>query len=445
MKKETVNYVQRALDYAAKAGADAADAMFVSDVDVTVGWRNGAQEKLERSESSGLGLRVWVGQKVASVSTGDMQESSLTLLAERAVAMAKVATDDPHNALADSSLWVKDVPDLQLADDYAPDAPELQRAAQVMEDAALSQHGITNSEGADASYSRSYFVLGTSKGFIGESVDTSFSLSVSVLAGEGDEMERDYDYGVGRFWRDLPTPESLGISAAEKALKRLNPRKKSTCKVPLVFDPRVSRGLLSSFASAINGASIVRGTSFLKDAMGQKLFQSGITIMDDPLRVRGLASQSFDAEGVACRPLAIVEDGVLQTWLLDVRSASKLGLITTGHAARGLGSNPSPSSSNFYMEAGEISPTDLIADIQDGFYVTETFGMGVNLVTGDYSQGASGFWIEKGEIVYPVSELTIAGHLRDMFAHLIPANDLTFRYGKNAPTLRIDGMTVAGN
>jgi PmbA protein len=439
------DYAGKLLNYARKSGADAADVVFVGGTNLSVVIRGGKQETLERSESSGIGLRVWRGKKCASVSTDDISETSLQELASRAVDMADFATIDEHNFLSDSDLWVKNIPDLQLADDFEPTANYLQELAQKMEQVALSQNGITNSEGADAGYSKSEFVLATSKGFMQKSRDTSFALSVSVLAGTGDKMERDYDYRLSRFASDLPSPESIGLKAAENAVARLNPRKKSTCKVPVVFDKRVSKDLLSNFAGSINGAAIVRGTSFLKDAMNQPIFSEKVNIFDDALLVRGLGSQAFDAEGVACGKLQLVENGVLKSWLLDLRSSSKLGLKTTGHASRGLGSNPSPSSTNLYMAAGKLSFNDMIADIDDGFYVTETFGMGINLITGDYSQGASGFWIEGGEIIYPVSELTIAGNLRDMLKGVSPANDLEFRYGKNAPTLRVDGMTVAGN
>jgi PmbA protein len=436
--------IEQILDYATKAGADAADAMFVHGVDLSVACRMGNQEELERSESSGIGLRVWSGQRLASVSTSDMSDKSLKEMAERAVAMARVATEDPFSTLAPEALFAQEIPDLQLADTHEPTAEIMQDMAMRAEATALAVQGITNSEGADCSYGKSVVQLATSNGFRGKYTDTSFSMSVSVLAGTGDKMERDYDYALARFMADLPTPESIGTIAAEKALKRLNPRKKDTCQVPVVFDPRVSRSLVGALSGAINGAAIARGTSFLKDAMGTALFQRGVSIIDEPHRVRGLASQPFDGEGVACAARVMVEEGVLASWFLDIRSAAKLGLTTTGHASRGLGGNPSPSSTNLYMAAGADTPEAMIAEIKDGFYVTETFGMGVNLITGDYSQGASGFWIEGGKVLYPVSELTIAGQLKEMFLNLTPANDLTFRYGTNAPTIRIDGMTVAG-
>ena len=436
--------IEQILEYATHAGADAADALYVHGVDVSVACRKGKQEELERSESSGIGLRVWNGKRQATVSTSDMSDDSLKVLAERALAMAKVATEDPFSMLADATLLADDVPELELSDTHEPDALTLQDMAMQAESAALEVEGITNSEGADAAFNKSTIALATSHGFRGEFIDTSFSMSVSVLAGKGDKMERDYDYALSRFFADLPKPETIGKKAAELALKRLNPHKKATCKAPIIFDPRVSRSLLGSFAGAINGSSIARGTSFLKDSMGKKIFADGVTIVDDPLIVRGLASQPFDAEGVAVKKRHFVEDGTLNSWILDTRSAAQLGMSTTGHASRGLGGNPHPSSSNFYMQNGKVSVSDLIGDVKDGFYVTETFGMGVNLITGDYSQGASGFWIENGEITYAVSELTIAGQLKEMFAHITPANDLTFRYGTNAPTLRVDGMTIAG-
>lgn len=257
-------------------------------------------------------------------------------------------------------------------------------------------------------------------------------------------MERDYDYSSARFVEDLEDAATVGARAARRTLKRLGAKKVSSGNVPVVFDPRVGKGMLSTFASAINGAAVARGTTFLKDAMGTDVFSEQVTIVDDPHMVRGRASKLFDAEGVGGKKCTLAEKGMLKNWLLDVRSANQLGLETTAHASRGVASPPSPSPTNLYMEAGTHTPQELMADIVSGFYVTETFGMGVNVVTGDYSQGASGFWIEKGELAYPVSEVTIAGRLSEMFRQLIPANDLEFRYAINTPTLRIDRMMLAG-
>ena len=267
---------------------------------------------------------------------------------------------------------------------------------------------------------------------------------MQAIAGEGTGMERDYDYSAAIHASDLEAPEKIGQSAGERAVKRLNPRKVTTRKVPVIFDPRVAGSMIGHLSSAINGASIARGTSFLKDKLGEQIFANGIIIIDDPLRRRGLRSHPFDAEGVAVKRRALVEDGRLTTWLLDCATARELNMTTTGHAARGVSSSPSPGASNLHMEPGNVTPQQLISDIADGFYITDMIGSGANTVTGDYSRGAAGFWIEKGELTYAVSEVTIAGHLSEMFRELTPANDLVFRYGTNAPTLRIDGLTVAG-
>ena len=287
-------------------------------------------------------------------------------------------------------------------------------------------------------------VLVTSHGFRGAYLGSSHGVSMTAIAGTGTCMERDYDYSSVRHASDLDAPAKIGRTAGERAVERINPRKVSTRKVPVVFDPRVAGTLVSHLASAVNGAAVARKTSFLRDKMGDKLFASGIRIIDDPLRLRGLRSHPFDGEGVAGKKLALIDDGVLRSWILDCATARELGLATTGHASRGVSSTPSPGASNLHMEAGTLSPDALIADIKDGFYVTDLIGMGVNMVTGDYSRGASGFWIENGKRTYAVSEVTIAGHLLDIFRTLTPANDLEFRYGTNAPTVRLEGLTVAG-
>jgi PmbA protein len=257
-------------------------------------------------------------------------------------------------------------------------------------------------------------------------------------------MERDYDFSSALHASDLDAPDKIGRTAGERAVARLNPRKMSTRKVPVVFDPRVAGSLVGHLAGAINGAAIARKSSFLRDKMGTKLFADGIRIVDNPLRKRGLRSRPFDAEGIAGRALAVIDDGVLRSWLLDCATARELGLITTGHASRGVSSTPSPGATNLHLDAGTLTPAQLIGDIEDGLYITDLIGMGVNGVTGDYSRGASGFWIENGERTFAVSEMTIAGHLFDIFRSLTPADDLEFRYGTNAPTVRVEGLTVAG-
>lgn len=444
MTNDTLNLITDLLKNAKKLGADAADAVSFVSSDVAVAVRKGELETVERSESQGFGLRVMIGKRKAIVSSTDTRPDTLNEMVSRAVDMAKLAPDDPYTGLADEALFAKTEAELDLYDAAEPSAEMLADQAKKAEYVALSTKGITNSDGADASYGSATIALATSNGFAREYRTSSSSLSVSVVAGEGTQMERDYDYTVARHASDLEAPETIGRNAAARTLKRLNPRKPATGQVPIIFDPRVSKNLLGALSGAINGASIARGTSFLKNDMGKEIFSPEITIINDPRIKRGLASKPYDGEGVEGKKLELIKDGVLTGWLLDIRSANQLGLQTNGAASRGLASNPSPSSSNLYMQNGSVTPQALREDIKSGFYVTETFGTGINLVTGDYSQGASGYWIENGELTYPVSELTIAGTLQHMFKYMIAANDLEFRYGTNCPTLRIDGVTVAG-
>jgi len=443
-KPDPQSVLSRLIQSAKDAGADAADALLVESVSASVSYRLGNLEDVERAESADLGLRVFVGQRVAFISSTDFSPDAINALPGRAVAMAKLAPEDKFAGLAPTDRLAKNIPALDLEDAAEPSADTLIERARSAEGAALAVPGVTNSEGGSANFSRSAVSLATSAGFFGRYAGTSHGIGVAVLAGEGTEMQTDYDSASARHAGDLEAAEAVGKSAGERAVARLNPRKVPSQAVPIVYAPRVSNGIIGHFASAISGASIARGVSFLKDRMNQKVFAPGITIVDDPHRVRGLRSKPFDGEGVANARRALIEDGVLQTWLLDCASARQLGLETTGHAARGTGGPPSPSATNLYMEPGALSPDALIADIKSGFYVTELMGMGVNGVTGDYSRGASGFWIENGKIAYPVAEVTIAGNLKDIFVNLTPANDLEFRYGTNAPTLRVEGMTVAG-
>jgi PmbA protein len=432
------------LDAAKKAGADAADALYVEGVLSSVSYRLGKLEDVERAESYDLGLRVLVGQKVSFVSSTDFSDDALAALPGRAVKMARLAPEDKFAGLAPKDRLAKSIPALDLEDAAEPSAETLIERARAVEGAAMAVKGVTNSEGGGASFSRSAVALATSSGFYGRYAGTSHSIGVAVLAGEGTGMERDYDHASARHAGDLRSAEDIGKRAGEKTVRRLNPRSMKSQSVPVVFHPDEAAGLVGHLAGAISGASIARGVSFLKDRMGQPIFAPGINIIDDPHRVRGLRSKPFDGEGVANARRALIEKGILTSWLLDCASARQLGLETTGHAARGTGGPPSPSTTNLYLEAGTLSVKDLIGDIKQGFYVTELMGMGVNSVTGDYSRGAAGFWIENGEIAFPVSEVTIAGNLKDMFASLVPANDLEFHHGTNAPTVRIEGMTLAG-
>ena len=432
------------LDAAKRAGADAADALLVENVSASVSYRLGKLEDVERSESADLGLRLFLGSKVAFVSSTDFSPEALAGLPQRAIAMAKLAPEDKYAGLAPKGRLAKTIPALDLEDAEEPLPDVLVARARDAEAAGMAVKGVTNSEGGGASFSRAAVALATSEGFFGRYAGTSHGIGVAVLAGEGTLMERDYDHASARHAGDLRSAAEIGRTAGERAVARLNPRKAKSQSVPVVFDPRESGGLVSHFAGAISGSSIARGVSFLKDKMGEEIFAPAISIIDDPHRLRGLRSKPFDGEGVANQRRALIEKGRLTTWLLDCASARQLGLETTGHAARGTGGPPHPAVTNLYMEAGTLSPEELIADIEQGFYITELMGMGVNGVTGDYSRGAAGFWIEKGKIAFPVSEVTIAGNLKDMFRNLTAASDLVFQHGTNAPTVRIEGMTIAG-
>ena len=432
------------IDKVRRLGADAADALLVEGVSLSHARRLGKTEKLERSEGHDLGLRVLVGKRQAIVSSNDWSKAALDELAERGLAMAKTVPEDPYCGLAAPEELARAFPDVDILDPTEQSAEMLIERAAAAEDAARAVKGITNSEGAEAGWGRSHVVIVGSNGFVGGYSHSGCSVSVAVLAGEGTGMERDYDFASAVYASDLEDAAAVGRRAGERAVKRLDPRKVASQKVPVVFEPRLARGIVGHLIGAINGPAIARGTSFLKEKLGQPVFGNGITIIDDPHRRRGQRSRPFDAEGVANHRCELVKDGVLTTWLLDLRSARQLGMKTTGHAGRGTSSPPGPSPTNVWLEAGPLSPKELMADIKSGFYVTELMGMGVNIITGDYSRGAAGFWIENGEIAYPVSEVTIAGNLKDMFTTLVPASDLEFKTSFDAPTIRVEGMTVAG-
>jgi len=434
---------ERLVAAARRAGADTADAVAVRSVSLGVEVRDSAVEESERAEGDDVGLRVFVGRRQAVISTNDIT-AEVNELAQRAVAMAKVAPEDAYAGLADPEQLARDIPQLDLLDPDLPSVAELEQRAKVSEAAGLAIKGVSKSGGASASAGIGGMVLVTSHGFRGAYLNSRQSLSMTAIAGEGTAMERDYDFSSVLHGADLDPPERIGRIAGERAVARLNPRKVASKKVPVVFDRRVAGSLVGHLASAINGSAIARKTSFLRDKLGERLFRPGTRVMDDPLRKRGLRSRPFDGEGVAAKPLAVIDDGVLTSWFLDSATARELKLSTTGHAHRGVSSAPSPGPTNLHLEPGEQSPEELMADITDGFYVTDLIGMGVNGVTGDYSRGASGFWIENGRPSYPVSEVTIAGNLIAMFAALRPANDLEFRFGTNAPTVRVEGLTIGG-
>jgi len=433
------NLLADLIKWAKSAGADAAAALYVNGESISVAQRLGKREKLEGSEGRDLRLRVYIGKRQASVSSTDFAPAALRTLVERAVDMAREVPEDPDTGIAPEELLATDWPDLDLDDKRRPpSAKSLLALAAEAEDAARSIKGVTNSEGAEAAWGRNTVMIAISNGFLGGYRRSGYSLSCSVLAGEGTGMERDYEWSSAVHFEDLMGAAKIGRNAGKFAVARLNPKKVSNMRVPVVYDPRISGGLLGHLSGAINGRAVARGTSFLKDKMGERIFAKGIRIVDNPLRKRGLGSRPFDGEGLPTKRYAVIDDGVLTTWLLDLASARQLKLAPTGHGAGG-------STSNFYLEKGKLSPDELIADIKSGLYITDLIGFGVNGVTGDYSRGASGFWIENGKKAWPVSGITVAGNLKDMFLNMTPANDLRFKSSTNAPTVRIEGMTIAGS
>jgi PmbA protein len=429
---------------ATAAGADGADVIIVDTTSISVSCRLGRTETLERAESVEAGLRVFIGKRQAMAASSDLSADGMAALVERSLAMAHEVPEDPFCGLAEAADVCRQPLEIDGFDATENSAEHLRDGAVAAEDAARAVPGVTNSEGAEAAWGRSAVAIAASNGFAAAYRRSWNSLSVSVLAAGEHGMERDYDYTAAVYAADLRPPEAVGRSAGERTVRRLNPRKATSARVPVVYEPRAARSLIGHLAAAVSGTAIARGTSFLKDRMGARLFPAGTEVIDDPLRPRGLKSRPADHEGIATAPIAVISDGVLASWLLDLRSARQLGLRTTGHGLRGTTTPPSPGSSNLYLAPGRQGPDGLIAGIDQGLYVTDLIGFGVNAVTGDYSRGASGFWIENGELTYPVNEITIAGNLVDMFATLTCADDLEFRYGTDAPTVRIDGMTVAG-
>ena len=431
----------RLVEAARKAGADAADAVCLRGIGLSVEVRLGKVEETRRAEGDDFSLRAFVGGRSASVSANVLTNPAE--LAERAVAMARVAPEDRFAGLAEPGRLAKSFPALDLLDESVPSAAELTATALAAEDAARAVPGVTNSGGGSAGWSLGGLVLATSGGFAGAYLASRFGISASVIAGTGTGMERDYDAESKTYRADLSDPAAIGRKAGERAVRRLNPEKFPTGLGTVVFDPRVATSLIGHLAGAINGASIARKTSFLRERLGTQVFSPSIRITDDPRRPRGLASHPFDGEGVAAEPLDLVTAGILKTWLLDSATARELGLATNGRASRG-GGNPSPGSTNMTLLPGDRSPDDLIGAVDSGIYVTELIGHGVNLITGDYSRGAAGFAIRNGKLGHPVSEVTIAGNLGDMFARLQAANDLVYRFASNAPTVAVEGMTIAG-
>ena len=444
MTDELLNIASDVVARALKRGATAADAMAVERRDTEISVRQGVIEKLETAESREIGLRVFAGQSSAMIAGSVLTSEALERMVERCVAMAKLAPPDQFSGLAAPEQLAKGALDLDLISADFPSTEKLKAMAMEAESVALAVPGVTRSNGAGASASDGMIGLAASNGFARSYRRTGFGLSASVVGGEGTAMERDYDGTSANHFSDLESPEKIGRTAGERVVRRLNPRKLSSQAVPVIFDRRVASSLIGHFAGAINGGAISRGVSFLKDHMGKAIFKSGITIIDDPLRPRGPSSRSFDGEGLPVQRRALIDKGVLTGWVLDLRSSRQLGLAPTGNGSRGLASQPSAGTSNLHMEAGVDSPEDMIKAIGKGLLITEFIGSSINSATGDYSRGASGYWFENGEIQYPVSEITVAGNLIEMFMALTPACDLLFKGSTNAPSCLVEGMTIAG-
>ena len=435
---------QSLVERAISSGASAADALYAGDRSASVEVRLGKTESVSRSEGEEIGLRIFVGQRSASVASSDLSSEALATLVERCFAMAKEAPEDRFAGLAPSDLLERGEPrSLDCDDGCDPDPSTLRARALEAEAAALGVPLVTNSSGAGASASASTIALATSAGFSGAYRTTGYGCSAAVIAGESSTMQRDYGWHSSRHLEDLESPSEIGRRAGQRAAARLNPQRPKPGRYPVIFDPRVSATLLGHFIGAISGSSVARKTSFLRDRLNQQIFGSGVTIRDEPLKLRGLRSRPFDAEGVRVEPRALIQNGILTSWIAESASARQLGIAPTGHASRGVGGAPGASPSNLSMDAGTIGRDELLGKFDEAVLVIELIGQGVNGVTGDYSRGAAGFMVRNGEICEPVAEITIAGNLIDMFATIEPASDLEFRRGIDAPTLLIPEMTVA--
>ena len=437
------------IDTAVANGATSADCVLSRSRGVSITRRLGKDENIQRYEDFDTGLRVFVGNKISSVSTNENSEEALREVAKRAVEMAKIAPEDEYSFIASKELLqnfpIQEGIFIDSYDSVEPSVDLIRDRASEVEDIALSVKGITNSDGADSSWGEGETLLMTSNGFFGSSKKSNHSVSVVVIAEKNGKMERDYDYSSKVYGEDLKDGEKIAHEAAKKTLARIGAIKPVTGQYPVIFDPRVSRSIASHFASAINGSSIARKTSFLKDSLNNKIANVSVNLIDDPFLKRGLGSRLFDAEGLGTSKHTLIKDGVLENWLLDLSSARQLNVLPTANAKRGISGPPAPGITNLFILPGEVSPESIISSINDGFYVTDMIGSSVSMVTGDYSRGASGFWIKNGELSTPITEATIAGNLKDMFMTLKPANDLDFSHSINCPTLLIEDMTIAGN
>jgi PmbA protein len=439
------NILHDVIAAALKAGADAAEAVLAERQSLAIGVRLGELEEVEREEARDLGLRVFIGRQQASVSASDISAPARARLIERAVAMARLAPEDRYAGLAPKERLAQGPsPDLELYDPTEPAARTLEADARAAEDAARAVPGVTTTEGGSASWSSSNWLFMTSDGFVGRHKASGFGLAASAIAGEGSGMERGGE-GRNQRWRaDLPAADAIGAEAGRRAVSRLNARKIASTSAPVIFENRLAAALISPMIGAISGTSIARGTSFLKDKLGQPVFGEQIVISEDPHRPRGLGSAPFDDEGVANQARDIIDKGVLTTWLLNSASARQLGLETTGHASRGLAGPPGVAPTNLSLRPGDRDLAGLMADAKAGLLVTSMFGPSLNGNTGDWSVGVSGFWFETGEIAYPVTEITVAGNLIDIYKRITPGSDLEFRGASNAPSLLVDNLAIAG-
>ncbi len=445
MPRMDENLLNDVVAAAIAAGADAAEAVGAERRALSITVRLNELEEVEREESRDLGLRVFVGRRQATVSGSDISAEARAKLVERAVAMARLAPEDPYAGLAAPERLARGpFVDLDLYDPAEPGPEQLEDRARLAEAAARAAKDVSNTDGASASWTAGTWRLVTSGGFSGLHHASGFSLSASAIASDANGMETGYDGRSVRWQSDLPDPTAIGAEAGRRAAIRLGARKIASTTAPVIFENRLAASLLGPLIGAISGPAIARGASFLKDRLGEQLFPKGLNIFDDPHRLRGLGSSPFDDEGVANGPTRIVDDGVLTTWLLNSSSARQLGLETTGHASRGLAGPPGVSPSNLTMAAGERDQAALMRDAGAGLLVTSMFGPSLNPNTGDWSVGCSGFWFESGELAYPVAEITVAGGLIDVFGRIVPGSDLEFRGASNAPSLLVDGLAIAG-
>ncbi|MEM1005691.1 MAG: TldD/PmbA family protein [Pseudomonadota bacterium] len=439
---------QHLLDAARNAGAEAADAIVIDGSSVSVEVRGGALEHAERSEGTDVGLRVLVGQRQAIVSNSDSRPETLLAMAQRAVAMAKEAPADPFAGLArtDQLATDWDIQALEMCDPTPePSAELLMQDALAAEAAALAVTGVTQVSDAAASYGAQKVHLAATNGFSGGYARSSRSTSCVAISGEGTGMERDYDGDSRTFQADLRSAEDIGRVAGERAVKQVGARKPATGTFPVLFDERISSSLIGHLLAASNGAAVARGASWLKDCLGDQVLPAHLSLIEEPHRPRISGSRPFDAEGLPTRNRAIVDKGMLTGWTLDLSSARKLDMASTGNAARGVSGPPSPSNWNLRLTQGEHSRAELLRDMGTGLLVTSMIGSTINPNTGDYSRGAAGFWVENGEITHPVNECTIAGNLRDMLKRLVPANDARTYLSRIVPSILVEGMTIAGN